>query len=232
MCRAGENWKTQQVEGRGTCLPEVQPTARLPFWWFAWGLAWLGWAWNGFEPFLLTSTRFNNRDQPWPRSKLSGINNIARYLVHASGRLQRAHGFSRAPGRMGNMGPRPASLFLSHVNWPCRRGVQSLVRACRQLALLTLARGSLSGCLAVWLAWAGLGLRRAGLSRDWTGRTGLYWIGRAAKRVRVKRETGGGRGREEDVARHRPIILPPCRARQCSLSLSLSLLGTAAGCMG
>lgn len=41
---------------------------------------------------------------------------------------------------------------------------------------------------------------------DWTRWTGLYWIGRAARK-------------EGDVARHQPIILPPCRARQCSLYL-------------
>lgn len=52
---AGENWKVQHREGRGSCFPDIQPICppALPG-------AWAGRS-QGFEPFLLTSTRFNSR---------------------------------------------------------------------------------------------------------------------------------------------------------------------------
>lgn len=72
---------------------------------------------KGFEPFLLTTTRFNSRPaMAWHRTACNGRSGWlgqtlawqasapARYLGTRLRSPQRAHGFSRAPGRMGNMG--------------------------------------------------------------------------------------------------------------------------------
>lgn len=111
---AGENWKVQQHrEARGSCYPEIQPICPPG----------LGLSPQGLEPSLLTSTRFNSRPaMAWHRACMqrtpaAGLGQTlvwqAIWFLHATwctpqvGRLrspQPAHGFSRATGRMGNMG--------------------------------------------------------------------------------------------------------------------------------
>lgn len=56
---AGENWKVQDREGRGSCYPGIQPICPPGLGLSPWGL----------EPFLLTSTRFNSRPaMAWHRA--------------------------------------------------------------------------------------------------------------------------------------------------------------------